>query len=115
MNENMTFGEKLKLKMENGKAWALAKASNLKNWIVNHPYEAMALGGSIVAGATKGVRMAKHHEEKVHRERDFYDPRTGRYTRAKRKPKNYELDEIEFRYRNGESYNEILREMNLRQ
>ena len=114
MNENLSFKDRMKLKFENAKAWGAAKASNLKTWVINHPYEAMALSGSIVAGTTKVVKVAKHHEEKVHRERDFYDPRCGRTTRCKRRPSNYELDEIEFRYRNGESYNEILREMGLR-
>lgn len=115
MNDDLKFGDRIKLKFENGKAWCGTKFDSLKTWMINHPYEAAGLGTTAVIGTREVVRAVRRHEDKVHRERDFYDPRCGRTTRAKRRPSTYELDEIEFRYRNGESYNEILREMNLRQ
>lgn len=47
------------------------------------------------------------------RDRRFYDNRMGRYVYARRVPSNYEMQEIERRYRDGESYREILHSMGL--
>jgi len=114
MNENLTFVEKCKLKIENGKTWISAKISSAIMWIEDHPTEAIAIGGAIATGTSKAIKVAKLHSDRVHRERDFYDPRLGRYTRARRKPTNDELDYIERRYKNGDSYNSIFRDMGLR-
>ena len=66
-----------------------------------------------VEGTVDVAGVAKLHEDKVHRERDFYDPRVGKTTRASRKLKSYELNEIERRYNRGESYQSILFDMGL--
>ena len=70
----------------------------------------------VVAGATvskKALNNRKQHDEEVDKLTRFYDNRMGRYTRVKRIPKSYEEAEIERRYRNGESYREILTDMGL--
>lgn len=47
-------------------------------------------------------------------DRRFYDKRMGRYVYARRAPNDYEMDEIEARYRVGkETYRDILRSMGL--
>lgn len=114
MNENLTFTEKVSLKWCNFKNAVGTKVHNACNWVADHPVETSAILGVTATTVSKAYKFAKLHEEKTHRDLDFYDPRNGRYTRAKRKPKNWELDEIEYRYNRGESYNEILRDMNLR-
>lgn len=114
MNENLTFKEKMELKWLNFKNWAETKVHNGVTWVADHPVEAAAIAGSLAAGAKQGYKLAKIHEERVHRDCDFYDPRTGKYTRTKRRPKSWEMDEIEYRYGRGESYNSILRDLNLR-
>lgn len=113
MNENLTFTEKMKLKFCNAKNWAQTKLHNGYNWAKDHPVETLSIIGGVATGASKAYKFAKLHEDKVHRERDFYDPRVGKTTRASRKLKSYELNEIERRYSRGESYQSILFDMGL--
>lgn len=108
------FMEKVKAKTEEIKSKAIDKGRKTADWVISHPVESLALMGAVTSAVSKGYKCAKLYEDKVHRERDFYDPRCGKTTRAKRKLKPWEYDEVEFRYESGESYNSILRDMGLR-
>lgn len=71
----------------------------------------LVIGGLAVAKKAAATH-ATYKEEKDRRTR-FWDPRTGRYTYSKRILKDREEQEVETRYRNGESYREILSDMGL--
>lgn len=47
------------------------------------------------------------------RDKSFYDPRRGHYVYTKRKLNGYELEELDRRYKSGESYSKILSDMRL--
>ena len=101
--------------------WAKIKygASCAGKWavhqIVNHPVESLTVLGGAAAVTKKLCKAYSVHTENVRRELEFWDPRTGRYTRAKRKLSPKERLEIDRRYRNdrNESYVSILSDMNL--
>lgn len=88
-------------------------AKSAANWVAENPVTTAIIVGCVSSMASKGYRTYKIHDENVRRERSFYDNREGRYSRAKRNLKHYELDEIETRYHNGESYHHILMDMDL--
>jgi hypothetical protein len=90
------------------------KIKNGVEWVKENPVAASVIAGSIATTSVKVASIVRINDERIRRERDFYDPRTGKHTMAKRKPRGSELDEIEWRYSIGESYNSILRDMNLR-
>ena len=96
-----------------GKEKAKKAIGDLSCWVENN----QALAGLIVVGGGKLIHEAiKYHnsrQEKIHRDRDFYDPRRGTYTQTRRKVSNREALEIERRYQRGESYREILSDMGL--
>lgn len=111
--DNRTFKEKV----EAVKAKAKEKAEEAKKWVVTHTEE-IVIGATIILPIVGGiakevVKASKDKEERIHRERDIYDPRKGRTYRLKRTPKPWEWDEIDFRYEQGEMYSSILHDMNL--
>lgn len=73
------------------------------------PYVAAAL----VIGAKKQARDKKAEQRKNERETRFYDPRTGVYSYARRPLTAEEQMYVERKYRKGESYTEILYDLNL--
>ena len=89
------------------------KAARAGNWILEHPIEAATLGGVAASIVSKGTKAYCTHAETVRRNRDFYDPRTGRHVYAKRNLKGWEEELIDERYNNGESYVSIFRDLNL--
>lgn len=114
MNDNLTLKEKVSLGWNNFKNSVGTKVHNTVEWAKEHPVEVASIIGASATVVSKGYKWSKLHEEKLHRERDFYDARVGKYTRANRKLKGWERDEIEMRYNAGESYNRILGDMGLR-
>lgn len=93
-----------KVKEAGAKAW---------HWCLENPMPALAVLGSAASIVTKATRAYGVHTENVRRRRDFYDPRTGKHVIAKRDLKIWESDEIDERFRNGESYAHIFRDMNI--
>ena len=112
--EEKTISTKIKERFSEMKDKIIDNGKKIGNWVIENPIAAATIIGCASSCVSKGYKFARLHEDKVHRARDFYDPRTGKTTRSKRNPKGWELDEIEFRYNNGESYNHILADMNLR-
>lgn len=89
------------------------KVNQFVDWAMLHPGEAIAiltLGAGVLK---KGCGTIESVAENRRRDLDFYDPRTGRHTIAKRRPSARESVEIDRRYRAGESYEEILWTMRL--
>ena len=71
--------------------------------------------GALLIGSgvyTKFI-LGNNRNTRDDRDRRFWDARMGRYVYSRRVPTNYEMQEIEARYRNGESYREILMNMGL--
>ena len=118
-NDNMdtvdyrTFKEKV----DDIKGRAEVKAKAISDWAKLHADEILVASAVVIPVVTKGaheINKAKaNREEKIHRERDIYDPRKGRTYRCKRTPKQWEYDEIDARYDAGENYSHILRDMHL--
>ena len=111
--DNRTFAEKV----EAAKAKAKEKAEEAKKWVVTHVPE-ITVGATIVLPIVGGIvkevaKASRDKEERIHRERDIYDPRKGRTYRLKRTPKPWEWDEIDYRYEQGEMYSSILHDMKL--
>lgn len=116
MEDNKTSVNELKFKiwLSNAKKKVVDAATKTVKWVKENPIAAATIAGAVASSASKGYRAYRLHEEKVARDRRFYDPRTGKYTTSRRNLKGWELDEIEERYNNGESYNSILRDLGLR-
>ena len=92
---------------------AKKKADEAVRWGMDHPAEAIALAGLLVGGVKKASSAYQTHAEDRRRDIDFYDPRTGRHSKARRKLKPYEQVRVTERYNRGESYDKILYEMGL--
>lgn len=83
------------------------------SWGCENPDEALATLVAISGVVWKGHKILKDHNEAERKKRQFYDRRRGCWSEARRNPTPYERDVIDTRYKNGESYNHILRTMNL--
>ena len=105
---------KFKVWLSNAKKKVMDAATKTVKWVKENPIAAATIAGAVASSASKGYRAYQIYEEKVARNRRFYDPRTGKYTTSRRNLRGWELDEIEERYNNGESYNSILRDLGLR-
>lgn len=82
-------------------------------WAVENPMTAITLATITAGVAKRGLSYQKVKAEDKRRETDFYDPRTGRHTVARRKPTRKQRLEIDRRYANKESYESILSSMGL--
>lgn len=124
MNEKETFIFMVKCKIRG--AWLKVKevfwkfVNGCKEMIVNRPEIFMAIIGFVsliiekVFSIFKTKKVSKNNDElRELKENYFYDRRCGHYVEAKRKLKGQELSELDRRYRNGESYTDILRSMRL--
>ena len=99
----------LKQKVEKAKA----KAAKAWEWCLDNPMLAMAGLGAVTSLVSKGARAYNTHAEDVRRRRDFYDTRTGKHVIAKRDLKIWESDVVDERFRGGESYAQIFRDLNI--
>ena len=90
------------------------KANTAIAWGMQHPGEALAILGLGAGVVKKGTSAWKTRMEDERRRYDFYDPRTGAHSRAKRCMTKEQAVQIERRWREGkESYKEILYSMGL--
>lgn len=113
MEEKKSMKSKLGDLVTNAKTKVADTGKAALKWVGEHPLEATTLAGVAASLGSKGFKAYKIHTEEKHRERTFYDPRKGRYSTARRNLRNYEIDEIETRYDDGESYHHILMDMGL--
>ena len=104
---------KAKIKVKNGLAKAKETAIKTVDFAREHPEVALAAAGVVVKGVHSTSRIIASNREKAKYERSFYDKRTGRREWAKRKPSRTQLTIINERHLAGESYREILDDMNL--
>ena len=83
------------------------------NWCLDHPIE--ALGGiTAVAGVSKkALSVNKVKTEERSRETEFYNPRTGMYSKTRRPLTSKEKAYAEMRFKNGDSWTEIFSDMKL--
>ena len=106
--------EELKRKAIEIKEKAEQAAVRTVNWEIENPMQALA---ALTALGTVTGKVAKIHsvnaEQRKH-DRKFYDPRTGKWSEAKRNLSKGERLEIERRYlENRESYQRILFDMGI--
>ena len=78
------------------------------NWSFEHPTEALGIATGAGIALTKVAKIHSVNAEDRRRTTDFYDPRTGAHSIAKRALRPKEKVEIIERYKAGESYDEIL-------
>lgn len=81
-----------------------------KEWVMQHPAEAVTLATGIIAGAIKGAKCIQEDE---HTNKTIYDRKLGMYWNLKRKPSANQRLEIERRHRSGELMGDILKDMKL--
>lgn len=105
--------ELAKRKIKNGVNKVVDKTKSAVEWGLEHKEIVIPVIVAVGGTAKKAAGAHKVHEEQKERLTRFYDPRKRTYTYTKRIPKNKELLELERRYENGESYREILTDMNL--
>lgn len=111
---------KLKLSLETIKEKALDiwdrftdKVAAFVEWCLQNKEAAFTLLTTVVALMKLVIKAINNRKEDEWRSRRFYDRRTDRWCYAKKKPTKKQESMIEERYRDGESYREILDSMNL--
>lgn len=106
--------EEIKRSLKNGfDKYVVKPVTEVGKWAVNNPMTALTLATFTAGVAKKGFSYQKVKAEDKRRECDFYDPRTGRHTVARRAPNRKQRLEIDRRYANRESYEKILSDMGL--
>lgn len=107
--------EKVKECASNAVSSVKKTAKSATDWVSENPVTSVAIALTLKSSTSKLYRAYKSHQNEVHRNRIFYDPRRGRYVEARRDLRSWELDEIEARYARdkNESYYHILRDMDL--
>lgn len=112
--------EKLNNAMESIKKGAAKAAKDIKKaggevitWVKDHPIESATIATATCGTVSKGYKLYKAYDENKRRKRMFYDPRTHRWSEARRDLKWYENNAIDDRYASGESYHHILGDMGL--
>ena len=104
---------KLRIKATNVKAKVKETAIKAVDFGKEHPEVAVAAAGLVATGIRSTSRMIISEREKAKYDRSFYDKRTGRREWARKKPTRTQLTIINERHLAGESYREILDDMNL--
>lgn len=82
-------------------------------WGMEHPAEAVAVTGLAIRGIMKVSSVAQTVIEERRRNLEFWDPRTGRYSKIKRQLKPKERQIVIERYQNKEPYDKIFYDMKL--
>lgn len=107
----------LKEKANTVKLKAGIKAKEAGQWVSENKELVIGVATVTIPAAIgfggKLVSRNKVAKEEKRRARDFYDPRTGRHWICKRNPSIKEQIRIENRYKLGESYGSILKDMKL--
>ena len=117
MDENKTVNYswlKFKCRVKLGIEKTKEKAKSVVDWCAKNPAAASAIAATAVTGFKTIHKAVDKHNEDVERRRRIWDPREGRYVWLNRDITPREDIEIRRRYRDGESYGEILNDMGLR-
>ena len=108
---------KVQVKMEDLKHGARKVKEVIAKCAEEHPLETLTAGITVIGMGVGAVKSASNayneHCEKVRRDTDFYDTRTGRHVIVKRPLKTHEAVEADERFGAGESYVQIFNDMGL--
>ena len=102
------FKRKVKEKVETATKTVKKAVARTIIWAYDNPVQAVGAITGLGVIATKAAKIHSVNAEDRRRDTDFYDPRTGVHSIAKRPLKPKEKVEILERYKSGESYAEIL-------
>lgn len=83
------------------------------NFCAENPIAAALIAGTATTAIQSGAKAYTAHCEQIRRERDYFDPRTGKHAIAKRKLDAYEQAFVDEQYALGKSYVQILHDMEL--
>ncbi len=104
-------------KLEKFKVWCKNRKTDIECFWAENKEEIVALTPVVIGGAlAAGKAISKHRAikaEQILKDRKIYDPRMGHYYEMSRKPTNLQWAEIDQRFRNGEGYGDILKDMGL--
>lgn len=89
------------------------KVAQFLAWCWNNKQVAIVLLSGILGVTKEALKAYRRHKDDEWRCRRFYDRRVDRWHYAKRKPSKRQEKIIEERYRDGETYRDILDSMNL--
>ena len=102
---------------EKAKAWAKNRKTDVECFWTEHGDEVKTIAPILIGGGLAlGKAISKHNAikaEQILKDRKIYDPRMGHYYTMKRKPTDWQWTEIDRRFRNGEGYGDILRDLGL--
>lgn len=116
----MTLKEKMTFKLDQAK-WAIRDTGHkvktgtgkLVHYCADHPLVTITLASAGASVIQRGSKLWIDHSETVRRDRSFWDPRIGKYTKTKRKLSPYEQVEAEARFKAGEGWSEIFADMDI--
>ena len=104
-------------KKERFKAWCKNRKTDVQCFWDENKEAIVALTPVVIGGVTVLAKSISKHNaikaEQFLKERKIYDPRMGHYYELKRKPTPIQWTEIDERFRNGEGYGQILKDMGL--
>lgn len=115
--DERNFKQKCKDRYNTVKLKAGIKAREAKEFCKNNKEAVIGIAAVSIPGLIKlggkAMNNRKFKMEEKRRDRDYWDPRTGKHWVAKKKVSTKTQLEIERRYKNGEDYGEILNSLNL--
>lgn len=94
-----------KIKAAGGKA--VSKVKDTGKWVINHPDEAVAIGGAVLGAVLVGKTVSSINKV----ERTVYDDHTGECVELKKKLTNADKVELDQRMSDGETKIEALDRM----
>ena len=104
-------------KKEKVKAWCKNRKTDIQCFWAENKEEIVTLAPVLIGGGLAvGKAISKHNAikaERILKDRKIYDPRMGHYYEMRKKPTDMQWTEIDRRFRNGEGYGDILRDMGL--
>ena len=99
------------------KAWCKNRKTDVECFWAENKETIVTLAPVVVGGVTVVANaISKHNKIKAEtmlKERKIYDPRMGHYYELRKKPTQIQWSEIDERFRNGEGYGSILKDMGL--
>lgn len=102
---------------ERSKAWMKNRKTDVECFWEENKEAIVAITPPLIGGAVMlGKIISKHNAIKAEqflKDRKIYDPRMGHYYDLRKKPTQLQWTEIDERYRSGEGYGQILKDMGL--
>lgn len=102
---------------EKAKAWVKNRKTDVECFWAENKEAIVTLTPVVVGGLTLvGKAIGKHNAikaEQMLKDRKIYDPRMGHYYTMRKKPTDWQWTEIDRRFRSGEGYGDILKDMGL--